>query len=131
MALRVVKHFRAMQHAPRFRIKRANIKPGNAGMRNGPGTHRARFQRHIKIATHQPVLPKRCAGRAQGDDLRMSRGILSQTRMIATAPDNLPLLHHNRPHRNLAARSGGLGLCQGFLHEGRELHWVPLTRVID
>src|SRR3974390_7590 len=65
------KEARAGLDGAAFRIGRAQIKPAEAGEGHGGGAHGARLERHVEVASGQPLTAELCASLADREQLRM------------------------------------------------------------
>ena len=118
MALRMVEDPRPVPHAAHARIVGPVIDDSNARGRDRGGAHRAGFQRHPQARAGQPFRAQHAARLADGKDLGMGSGVGQLARAVAgTGQDATGCVGQDRPHRNLAAGSGGAGLihCRGHM----------------
>jgi len=104
----------AVLHASAFRIAGAEVKPADAGKRDGRRAHRARLQRDVEIGAVEPLRFLRRTGLADRQHLGMRRRIGQLAHAVAGAGEDRAVGRpHDGPHRHLAAHARGLSLRKG------------------
>jgi hypothetical protein len=88
----------------------------NAGVRDGSGTHRARFHGDVEIAIPKAIVADGLPSFAQREDFRMGRRIVSADGPITAPPDNPAFVNHDGAHRHLAEREGSSCFAQRLFH---------------
>ena len=83
-------------HGAGLRIDRAIDENGNAGLEDGPGAHRARFQRDVERAAIEPPRSQRMGRLGDGDHLGVGRGIVELLSLIVGAGDHLAMVDNRR-----------------------------------
>lgn len=116
MDRRLFKQPRPMRHSATLRIIRAIIEPRDPGMGYGSGAHSAGFQRHPHVASGQPVIAQKCRSLSHRDDFGVCGGVVAFERAVGSAPDDLPVFHHERTNRHFTCRRSSLGKRQRFFH---------------
>lgn len=116
MALRLLEHPRAMFHRAALGIACRVIDPGNPGMGDGPGAHRAWFERYIEIASIQPLGPQRLRGPANRYHFSMSGRITTIAGEIMRCSNHLTLPHDHRPNRHFSRCSSDSCLLKSLSH---------------
>lgn len=123
---------RAMDHRPAFRIIRAVVKPPDAGVGNRPGTHRARLERHPKVAPIEPIAVKHAGRGANRQNFGMCGRITQPPGCVCRARDHLAIAGDDGTHGHFA-RIGGLDCGgKGFAHRiGKGKHRGDYARLGD
>jgi hypothetical protein len=117
------KNARWLGDPARLRIGRSVIQPREAGVGNGRGTHRARFEGDVNVMPCQPFLAQRSAGGANGEDFSVGRWVVEFAGAIASGRDHQSCRsNHDRADGHFAAHSGGARLVQGSVHVGAKSH---------
>ncbi len=91
-------------HRPGFGIRAAIDQPGDAGVDDRSGTHRAWLQRDIQRAIEQPPVADRLAGQSQGNDLGVGGWIvIGFTAIVPLADDSAAgVMHDHAADRDFA-----------------------------
>ena len=114
---RVVQDFQSRTARTSFRIGSSVDDTSQTSLNDGAGAHSARFNCNIQIAAFQPVVPKLFGGASQGQDLRVSGGVLEPKGAIVRPRDDPFILHQHCPHGNFSLPFGFLCLPEGASHE--------------
>lgn len=93
-----------------LRIRCGVIEPPDARERDGGRAHRAGFQRHVKIGIADPLRSGFGAGRANGENLGMRRGVIQFAGAVSRRRDHTPAGEDRGADRNLAAFRRAPGL---------------------
>ena len=122
MAGRLVEEARAVDDRAALGVGRAEHQPADPGVADRPGAHGAGLQGDHQGEAGQAVVAQRRAGGAQGQDLGVGGGVAERDGGIGGLGQDLAgrRIEHDRAHRRLAARGGGLRQRQGDAH-GREV----------
>src|SRR6187399_1575813 len=113
-------HRRQVDHAPAspgLGVGRAEDDSRDAGVQHGAHAHGAGLERHVELATGEPVVAQAGGRLAQGDDLGVGGGIGGADRPVPPAPDDLAVLDDDGADRNLPVSRGLFGEAQRFAHE--------------
>ena len=103
-------------------VRRAVHEGADAGVQKCTRTHQAGFEGHDQRAVIEAPAAGDGGGVAQGEHLRMGRGVDQVLALVVTGRDHLPVAHHHRAHRHVAVRERGTGLLQGRLHRLHMFH---------
>ena len=98
-------------------IVRPEDKPGDAGIDERSGTHRARFERRIYGDAREPIIIDRPCRQAQSLYLGMRRRVVKAYRFVARGREQLARSRYDaRADRHLARGSGETRLRKRFVH---------------
>ena len=79
--------------------------------------HRARLERHVEHAVEHPPRAELRGGLAQRQDLGVRGGVLAQLALVVAGPDDLAVLDHDGPDRDVVVLERALRLAQREPHE--------------
>lgn len=108
---------RPMLDGAAFGIRRAEIKPADAGEGDCRGAHGTRLKRHIEVAVNKTLAVELGASRPDRDQLGMGRWIAKLERAVAGTRQHLASsAHQHGPDRDLAGQARGLSFGEGQVH---------------
>lgn len=100
-----------------LRVQCPEIEPPNTRVRNRSRTHGAGFQRHIKVASRQPLRTEHFAGASYSQNFRVSRRIVRRKGLIACPRDHSAITNDHSPNGHLATARGLFGVFQRQIHK--------------
>ena len=120
-----------MLHGAALGVTGGEIDPAQAREGNGPGAHGAGFQRHIEVATVEPLVAQRACGGANGEDLGVGGRVAVADDPIAGGGEDDAIAREHSADGRFAARGGRPGLVEGPRHGvgvriARLIRQVPL-----
>ncbi len=107
-----------MVNAAAFGVGRGIINAGEACMGDGPRAHRARLQRHPKVASLEPLIPQNPRGSADCLYFGMCGWILGGTHPIGCCGNFNAIFGDDGTHRHFARIGGGLREFERAVHKG-------------
>ncbi len=124
MARRLFEEPPAVHHRAAFGVLGPEHQPPDTRVADGPGAHGAGLKRDKQGQPRQAIVAQHLRRGAQGENLRMGRGIAGADRRIGGAGHDSACgrVNDHSAHRNLAAGRRRLRLGQGEAH-------VPLIMV--
>ena len=132
-ALVLRKHPRTVIDRAAFGIGRGIIEPGDAGVGNRAGTHRAWLQRDPQLAAIEAFVTQRLSRRANREDFGMCGWIAQLARGVMRGGDYRAVLDHHRADGHLARNCGSVRLIERGAHregQGPVCHRPALARDI-
>jgi len=101
------------------RVNRARLgiggavnEPGNAGLQNRPGAHRARFQRHVKHAIVEPPATQRFGGLGDGNHLGVGCWVAQLLALVVSRSDDSFAMYNYRANWDLVFVKSLSGLIE-------------------
>lgn len=113
-------------------VRRAKIKPAEAGKTDGLGAHWTRLQRDVEVATDEALSAQRRCGLADHHHFSVRRRVIELTRAVAARRQHRAgrRINDDRAHRHLTAPRCRLGLGQSPFHMVRSFrHAAKITRL--
>ena len=125
----VVEQLKQRGHRPRFGVGRTIDHDGDAGLQNRPGTHGARFERHVQPALLETLIANRLGRLGYGDHLGMSGWIAQLLTLVVSRRDDPIAAHDDRTDWNFVFRECLLGLLERLPHEVfmHRTHLLPIS----
>jgi hypothetical protein len=118
--LRMIQDLHYRMHGPGLGIVRAIYQALYAGMHQGSGAHRARFNCNKQRAVFEAMVTNGCTRFSQSNDLGVSgRVVVGNVAVPSSAYDAViayAVIYNDRAHRNLLGFERALSAAQGFLH---------------
>src|SRR5947209_11004974 len=89
-------------HRPCFRIQTPKNQARDTSLQNRSDAHDARLQGHIESAFFEPPALEPGRGSFERQYLCVSNRALQPLALISSPTYHLPVVHHDRPNRNVA-----------------------------
>ena len=117
-----------MLDRPTLGIAGAIIEPGNPGMGDRAGAHRARLQRYPEIALGQAIITNRFGSGTNRQHLGVRGRIVESARRIGGNRENPAVEDDGRADRHVPGSSGLGGSIERGAHRGRDREHGPYCR---
>ena len=98
------------------RIGTAKDDAADASVNDGPGAHRTRLLRHVKIAIDQTPIASRLFGLSQREHLGVGRRVMEKLDLIVSASDNFSGADDDTADWNLVSLARLFRKPQRFVH---------------
>jgi hypothetical protein len=109
---------RTLLNSTTFRVACRIIEPADAREGNRASAHWTRFERDVKVATHEALGLKRLASEANGEHFRMSRRIIPFPRAVSGARNHRTFAQNGSAYGHLTTSEGGARLGKGDVEAG-------------